>query len=104
MLVKSSEEWPEGEQYSTKEQYDEELRSFAVTLHGYSPEAYKYIRKCFKECLPHPKTISEWYRNADEKPDLCEETCALLGRKCRNAVKIYPLLCVSIQRHVPVFR
>ncbi|XP_066987476.1 THAP domain-containing protein 1-like [Macrobrachium rosenbergii] len=37
--------------------YSPELRSFALTLNFYSPHAYRYVRKVFDTCLPHPRTI-----------------------------------------------
>ena len=33
--------------------YSPELRAFTLTLHFYSPRAYKYVRKMFNTCLPH---------------------------------------------------
>lgn len=39
-------------------QYEPHLRSFALTLHYYSPRAYEYVRTEFNLCLPHAKTIS----------------------------------------------
>jgi len=40
--------------------YSPELRTFARTLHFYSPHAYRYVRKMFDTCLPHPRTITKW--------------------------------------------
>ncbi len=45
--------------------YSPELRSFALTLHFYSPHAYRYVRKMFDTCLPHPRTIERWYQSID---------------------------------------
>lgn len=39
------------------------LKSFASTLHFYSPKAYNYVRESFFKCLPHPLTIQQWSRN-----------------------------------------
>jgi hypothetical protein len=41
--------------------YDENVRKFSVTLHYYSPRAYKYVRKHFDNCLPHIRTLASWY-------------------------------------------
>ena len=71
----------EDKDYVSRDQYDEELRSFAITLYRHSPKAYRYVRKSFKGCLPHPKTLRKWYRSADGKPDFSEETSAPLGKK-----------------------
>ena len=41
--------------------YSPELRSFALTLHFYSPHAYRYVRRMFDTCLPHPRTLEKWF-------------------------------------------
>lgn len=51
-----------------------ELRSFALTLHFYSPTAYNYVRKTFNECLPHPSTIRKWYSVIDSQPGITAES------------------------------
>lgn len=40
--------------------YAPAIRKFAMTLNFYSPAAYKYIRRKFVCCLPHPKTLLKW--------------------------------------------
>jgi len=37
--------------------YSPEVRKFAVTLQYYSPRAYTYVRKTFKNKLPHTRTL-----------------------------------------------
>lgn len=37
-----------------RSKYPPELRSFAITLHFYSPKAYNFVRKKFNLALPHP--------------------------------------------------
>lgn len=39
------------------QKYSPELRTFAITLHYYSPRTYSYVREVFNSCLPHPKTL-----------------------------------------------
>ena len=46
-------------------QYPPELRAFALTLNFYSAKAYSFVRETFELCLPHPKTLSKWYRSVD---------------------------------------
>ena len=41
--------------------YSPELKSLALTLQFYSTKAYNYVRKMFKNALPHPRHISSWY-------------------------------------------
>lgn len=57
-----------------------ELRSFALTLHFYSPTSYNYVRKTFNKCLPHPSTIRKWYSVIDGSPEITAESM--------NAIKI----------------
>jgi len=52
--------------------YSPELRSFALTLHFYSPHAYKYVRKMFDTCLPHPRAVEKWYGTEDGTPGFTE--------------------------------
>lgn len=37
--------------------FSEELKSFATTLHYYSPSGYEYVRNTFLKCLPHVSTL-----------------------------------------------
>jgi len=58
-----------------------ELRSFALTLHFYSPAAYNYVRKTFKKCLPHPSTIRKWYSTIDGSPGITQESLNAIAIK-----------------------
>jgi len=51
-----------------------ELRSFALSLHFYSPTAYKYVRQTFNKCLPHPSTLRKWYSSLDGSPGFISES------------------------------
>lgn len=62
-------------------QYSPELRTFALTLHYYSPRAYIYVRKVFDTCLPHPRTLTKWYQSVDGKPGFSEEALRALRLK-----------------------
>lgn len=44
-------------------QYDNEVRSFAITSHMYRPRLYNYMRKKFNNNLPHESTVKNWYSN-----------------------------------------
>jgi hypothetical protein len=54
--------------------YSPELRKFALTLHYYSPRAYNFVRESFNTCLPHPKTLSRWYKTVNGNPGFTEES------------------------------
>lgn len=41
------------------------VRKFCLSLHYYSPRAYEFVRETFKNNLPHPKTIQNWYSMSD---------------------------------------
>lgn len=46
-------------------QYSPIVRKFCLSLHYYSPRAYQFVRETFKNNLPHPKTIQNWYSMSD---------------------------------------
>lgn len=87
-----------------KKQFCPELRKFAVTLQYYSPRAYVYVRKTFKNMLPHPRTLRRWYTVVDGKPGFTHEAFVVLKEKC-DAGPVYCNLTVDemcIKKHVEV--
>lgn len=69
------------------------LRSFATTLHFYSPKAYSYVRSVFNKTLPHPRTIIRWYESLDGEPGITKETLDMLRLKAADMkAKGKPLL------------
>ena len=46
--------------------YSEEIKQFAISLHFYSPRAYKFVRKSLS--LPHPSTLRAWSSNIECDP------------------------------------
>lgn len=54
----------------TTPSYSPKFRSFALTLHFYSPKAYNYLRTVFGHHLPAPSTIRGWYRSVDGSPGI----------------------------------
>lgn len=76
--------------------YSPELRTFALTLHFYSPHAYRYVRKVFNTCLPHPRTIERWYSSIDGRPGFTEAAfCALQARTAANPKPLYCALLMD---------
>ncbi|XP_041978028.1 THAP domain-containing protein 3-like [Aricia agestis] len=65
--------------------YAPELRSFAITLHFYSPKAYSYVRKKFDLALPHPRVIRSWYSSIDANPGFSVESFNALRYKSEFA-------------------
>ena len=47
-------------------QYSEELKSFAISLHFYSAQAYDYLRRYLH--LPHADTLRRWASSYDVQP------------------------------------
>jgi hypothetical protein len=80
--------------------YSAELRSFALTLHFYSPRAYEYVRKVFDTCLPHPKTIQKWYRCIDGKPGFSEDAFRALQARVNS--RSTPTVCVLMMDEVAI--
>lgn len=69
---------------SSKQKYPEELKSFAATLHFYSAKAYEYVRINFMKSLPHPKTLSKWYKNVNGEPGIRIQALESIKIKCRE--------------------
>lgn len=65
----------------TRQNYTPELRNFAITLNFYSRKAYNYVRSKFNNSLPHPKTISRWFRSIDGSPGFTTEALRALKIK-----------------------
>jgi len=87
-----------------KRKFCPELRKFAVTLQYYSPKAYTYVRKTFKNMLPHPRTLRKWYTVVNGKPGFTHEAFVVLKDKC-DAGPVYCNLTVDemcIKKHIEV--
>lgn len=74
--------------------YSPELRSFALTLHYYSPKAYKYVRSTFNSSLPHPQTLKKWYANIGGEPGFTRESFVALKHKADSSS--HPLLATLV--------
>lgn len=61
--------------------YSPEIRSFALTLHFYSPKAYNYVRKTWSYLLPHPSTLRKWYTVVDANPGFTLEAFETMAAK-----------------------
>ena len=66
---------------SCTKKYPPELRSFALTLHFYSPMAYNFVRKTFGKCIPHPSTLRKWYASVDGAPGFTAEALEAIKMK-----------------------
>lgn len=78
------------------------MRKFALTLHYYSPAAYKYVRDTYNKALPHPRTISRWYSTVDAEPGFTTEAFRILKHKCEIAKN--PTLCSLVFDEIAIRR
>ncbi|KAJ6644117.1 hypothetical protein Bhyg_09083, partial [Pseudolycoriella hygida] len=58
--------------------YSSLIRKFSLTLHYYSPAAYRFVRDTFNKCLPHTQTIASWYKVVDGTPGFTNESLVAL--------------------------
>lgn len=65
--------------------FSEDIRSFALTLNFYSAKAYNYVRRIWKNLLPHPTTLRKWYSVVDGSPGFTKQ--AFTSIKCANKKK-----------------
>lgn len=56
-----------------QKEYSAQLRTFALNLNFYSPKAYNYVRESFDNCLPHNRTLSNWYSTTNCMPGFTSE-------------------------------
>lgn len=61
------------------------LRTFAVTLHYYSPRAYFYVRDTSDSFLPHLRTLKKWYCCVDGEPGFNKEALAFIKERIKNS-------------------
>lgn len=65
-------------------EYSLEIKKFAVTLHYLSPKAYSFVREQFENVLPHPKSISAWYKGLDCRPGFTTEALNTLQLRAQE--------------------
>lgn len=70
-----------------KGKYSPKLRSFALTLHFYSPKAYNYVRKTWTNLLPAPSTIKSWYQVIDGSPGFTKEALNAIALRAKDSSK-----------------
>lgn len=63
--------------------YNEDVRSFCLTLHYYSPRAYNYVRGKFNNNLPSISAMRNWYASINASPGFTTEAFESL-RKMTN--------------------
>ena len=72
---------------SSTQQFEKEIRKFALSLNFYSPKVYKYVWNLWKKLLPAPRTIRSWYTQINGDPGFCEEALSALKAKTADKSK-----------------
>ena len=62
--------------------YSEDLKSFAVTLHFYSSQAFNFLRRTLH--LPHPDTIRRWASSCGVEPGFLKDVVHSLQLQLAN--------------------
>ena len=70
---------------SSGSRYSQEIKEFAISLHFYSPRAYKFVRKSLN--LPHPATIRSWSVNIECEPGFLKKSCEFVEGKVNEGQK-----------------
>lgn len=65
---------------SVSKELPSEFKMFALTLHFYSPKAYRYVRTTLSLVLPSPSTISKWYSNIDLDIGFTKDSFKMLNK------------------------
>ena len=65
--------------------YSQEIKEFAISLHFYSPRAYKFVRKSLN--LPHPATIRSWSVNIECEPGFLKKPFEFVEGKVNEGQK-----------------
>ena len=68
--------------------YTEQIKQFAVSLHFYSPKAYKFARKAFH--LPSPSTIRSWATTVECEPGFLNQVINHLQNNLPEDNKAWP--------------
>ena len=82
--------------------YTRQVRSFALSLHFYSPKVYKYVGETFNKHLLSISTIKSWYRVIDGSPGFTDESFKAIELRCKEKYGIVNLVLdeMSIKEEV----
>lgn len=90
--------------FSLPKEYPIEIKQFALTLQFLSPKAYEHVRSSFNTVLPHPKTLSRWYKVVDCQPGFTTESFDTIKLRCTLSPKtLYAALSIdemAIRKHL----
>ncbi|XP_071641013.1 uncharacterized protein [Temnothorax longispinosus] len=80
----------------SREKYPPAIRTFAMTLHFYSPKAYRYVRQKFCNALPDPSTLRLWYSTVNCEPGFTSESFDALKEKVSEEKKVGRQVIVTL--------
>lgn len=92
---------------SRNAKYSPAMRSFALPLQFYSSKAYTYVRKMFKNLLPHPATLRKWYTVVNGNPGFTSEAFKAIELLVKDSKQ--PVVCnitideMAIRRQLSYF-
>lgn len=76
--------------------YNENVKSFALTLNFYSNAAYCYVRRIFGNHLPSTKTLFNWYNSIKGDPGISADGLSILKSKVDDFKKVKKTLYVGL--------
>jgi len=81
---------------SRNAKYSPAMLSFALTLQFYSAKAYMFVRKTFKNLLPHPITLKSWYLVVNGEPGFTKEAFeAIQSRVSQSSQPVVCNICID---------
>lgn len=80
----------------SRAKYPPAIRSFAMTLHFYSPKAYRYVRQKFSNALPEPSTLRSRYSTINCEPGFTSESFDALKKKVLEEKRIRKQVIVAL--------
>ncbi|KAE8744258.1 hypothetical protein FOCC_FOCC009074, partial [Frankliniella occidentalis] len=77
---------------SDQGEYDNpHLRAFVLALHFYSPGAYRYVRRKFKNAIPCERSLNRWYSASDGDAGFTESSFDFIHRISREKNRTLPV-------------
>jgi len=80
--------------------YTPAIRLFALTLQFYSAKAFSFVRKMFKNLLPHPATFKKWYSVIEGEPGFTHE--AFIAIKTKVLQSSEPIICNIVMNEMTI--
>jgi hypothetical protein len=88
----------------TNRDYSDEIKTFALTVHYYSPKTYNYLRSKF--ILPSSRTIRKWLESVDCEPGFLKDVIDTVSAKFPKEKNAFSLVIdsMSIRKRLVVNR